>query len=213
MLGAALAWVLGSPAALVVGCAVGVLVAASTRVRARRASRLLDAGLPRLLEDLARHLRSGGSIRSGLVELSEVGEHAVLLSGVGTALRGGDDLQAVVARWAGAPGGGRRLAAAAVALGAEAGGPQARALDAVAATLRERAAVIAEGRALTAQARASAALLAVAPVLFAVLGAAAQPDAAHFLLREPAGAACLVSGVALQGAGWWWMHRISEVAA
>lgn len=203
---------LRSPAMVVAGAAGGASIVAARRLRGRRAAQQVDAGLPRLLEDLARHLRAGGSVRSGLEQLVDAPEHRMLLGGVGPSLEGGQEVMTALDRWVSAsPHGGRRLAFAAVALGAEAGGPQARALDSVAATLRERAAVVQESRALTAQARASAALLAVAPVGFGVLGAAAQPDAAHFLLREPAGAACLVLGLALQGAGWWWMHRVSEI--
>ena len=95
-----------------------------------------------------------------------------------------------------------RMVAAALTLGAGAGGEVARAVDGVAATLRERHELQAEVRALATQARASAAVL--APLLFAGLVATLEPHAITFLVTTPAGLACLTSGSAEGlGCGGW----------
>jgi tight adherence protein B len=109
-------------------------------------------------------------------------------------------------------GDGVRLAGAALALSAELGGAAARSLDGVAATLRDRNAVRREVRALSSQARASAVVIGVAPLGFAVLAAAVDPQTIEFLLRTPAGVSCLVLGVVLDGLGAAWMHRLAVIA-
>jgi tight adherence protein B len=105
-----------------------------------------------------------------------------------------------------------RLAVAALCLGAETGGAQARAIDGVAATLRQRLGVAAEARALASQARASAAVMAVAPVAFCALTSATDPRVAAFLLRSPGGIAVLGAGLLLDTAGAVWMARITSTA-
>ena len=64
---------------------------------------------------------------------------------------------------------GTRLAATALVLATVVGSTPARAVDGVAATLRERLDLAAERRALAVQARTSALVLSVAPVGFAAL--------------------------------------------
>jgi tight adherence protein B len=126
----------------------------------------------------------------------------------------GSALAAAVDRWAvAAPGEGARLAAAALALGAELGGAAAAALDGVAATLRDRNAVRREIRALSSQARASALVIVVAPVGFTMIMALADPATLRFLVATPIGLACLTGGLVLDGLGAWWMHRITIGAA
>ena len=106
-----------------------------------------------------------------------------------------------------------RLVAAALTLGADAGGEVARAVDRVAATLRERRELAGEVRALAVQARASAAVLAVAPAAFAALVATIEPGVIAFLVTTPVGLACLSLGLVLEAAGTWWMARITRAAA
>src|SRR5205823_14752762 len=89
---------------------------------------------------------------------------------------------------------GTRLAVAALCLGAETGGAQARAVDGVAATLRERLAVAGEVRALTSQTRASMLVIAAAPVAFCVFASTTDPRTSTFLFRTPVGLACLAAG-------------------
>ena len=106
-----------------------------------------------------------------------------------------------------------RLGVAALCLGAETGGAQARAVDGVAATVRERLAVAAELRALSSQARISALVIGLAPIGFGAFAAATDPRTAQFMLHTPAGLALLVGGLILDALGWLWMQRLARVAA
>src|SRR5262249_23245986 len=108
---------------------------------------------------------------------------------------------------------GVRLAAAAIALSAEMGGAQARALDGVAATLRERLAARAEVRAPATQARGSALVIAIAPIAFCVRASATDGRTARFLFRSAGGLVLLLLGAALDAAGALWMARITRAAA
>ena len=104
------------------------------------------------------------------------------------------------------------MVVAALALGAVSGGPHARAVDGLAGTLRERSRLEGEVGVLAAQARASALVITVAPLAFALLAAATDPSAADFLVRSPAGLACLAGGLALDGAAAAWMAQIVRAA-
>lgn len=108
------------------------------------------------------------------------------------------------------PAPGVRLLVAAASLGHEAGGAQARALDQVAATLRERLALQRETRALASQARASAALMVVAPVGFAAFTAATDAEVLGFLVGTPVGLVCLAVAVVLDALGALWMARLTQ---
>ena len=108
---------------------------------------------------------------------------------------------------------GVRLAVAALCLGIDTGGAQARAVDGVAATIRERLAVEAEVRALSSQARMSALVIGLAPLGFGVFAAATDPRTSDFLLRTPGGLVLLGAGLLLDGAGWLWMQRLCRVTA
>ena len=94
-----------------------------------------------------------------------------------------------------------------------AGGPQARAVDGVAATLRERRAVVAEIRAQSAQARLSAVVIGALPLLFLLWAVATDRRTAAFLVAGPAGWACLGAGVGLEVVGGLWMRRLLRGAA
>ena len=193
-----------------VGRAVIERVAPSIR-QARR-----DAQLPGAIDRLASALRAGTAIGPGLIEVAgDLGEPlGAELREVARAIEHGTAVGAALATWSASPGASPdvRMVAAALTLGAGAGGEVARAVDGVGATLRERHELRAEVRALATQARASAAVLAVAPLLFAGLVATLEPHAIAFLVTTPAGLACLTSGVALEGLGMWWMARITRSA-
>jgi tight adherence protein B len=83
-----------------------------------------------------------------------------------------------------------------------------RLAEALAADQRQRADVAAQ----LAGPRASAAVLAALPAFGLLLGAALGADPFRFLLGTPAGAACLVAGVALDAAGTLWVRRIATQA-
>ena len=55
-------------------------------------------------------------------------------------------------------------------------------------------------------------MIGLAPLGFAVLAATVDPASIDFLLRTPAGIACLVVGVVLDGVGAAWMHRLAAIA-
>jgi tight adherence protein B len=199
------------PGALAALAALAAPVLARRVAAARRAERL-EAQVPVALDQVAAALRAGTSLHSALAETAArtpgpLGPQLALV--VRDAARG-LPLRDAVEHWGRSQGPTVALAGAALALGAEAGGGVARAVDGVAATIRDRHLVAAEARALATQARASAVLLAVAPVLFAALVGVADPAAARFLLTTPLGVACLVLGLALDAVGLFWMARITR---
>lgn len=204
----------GGAAAAVLGLVV-VTVAPVVVLRAGgdRRDRAVERGLPDALDAVARSLRSGAGLHRALTEAAAgPGPVADELRSVVAEVDAGDGLLAALDGWAARrPLPGVRLAVAALAVGLETGGAQARAVDGVAATIRAHQALAGEVRALSSQARASAVVIALAPVGFAALAAATDPRTATFLLRTPAGLACLSLGLALDAAAAAWMHRLTAV--
>jgi len=210
---AAVAFAGGWVLAVVTAVAVAVAVVVTADAGRGRSGRRVDAALPGVLEAAARSLRSGASLRVALAEAS-ITAHPRVRDGLAVAVRAaerGVPLVDAIDTWAASlPGEGARLAGAALALAAELGGAAARSLDAVAATLRERNAVRREVRALSSQARASALVIALAPAGFGLLAASVDPRTTQFLFRTGAGTVCLLVGVALDGAGAVWLHRLAS---
>ena len=221
-------WWIGGSLLLVVVLVVGgpmpaVLVLAAAALgptlalRARRGHgpARLEAALPAALEAMARALRSGGSMRQAVEEAAAAtpGPLAAELRLVSVqAARGAPLVTALQALAERQPLPGVRLTVAALCLGVETGGAQARAVDGVASTLRDRLGVAAEVRALSAQARLSAVIIGLAPVGFGGFAAATDPRTATFVFHTVPGLLLLVAGVALDGLGWLWMRRLSRVA-
>lgn len=207
----------GVPGVVVAGLVVGGGTASLLAWRRGRSGQRYAAALPVVLEACAGRLRAGASLSEAMTTAAGEATGSSLLDGD---LRGlarrvahGQPFAAAVEEWAGAravPG--VALVGAALVLGAEAGGARARALDGVAATLRDRRAVAAEVDALSSQARASAVVMMGAPVVFAALGLLSDPEVSAFLLRTPAGLACLTVGLALDGLAGVWMLRIARSA-
>lgn len=184
------------------------------RARPRRRQRHRDAQLPEALDRLASALRAGVAIGPALGDVASQLEDPLHgeLQPVGQAVRRGDSVAVALQRWADAPAASAdvRLVVAALSLGAIAGGEVARAVDRVAATLRERRELQAEVRALATQARASAGVLAIAPIAFAALVTTIEPQAGAFLVTSSVGVACLLFGLALEAVGIAWMARITR---
>jgi tight adherence protein B len=182
----------------------------------RRRAERYEAAVPEVLENLARALRSGAGLRPALAEAAADGPvppRADLAAVVAAADRGAA-LVPALEEWAHRrPSPSVRLAVAALCLGVETGGAQARALDGVAATLRQRLAAAAEARALATQARASALVIALAPVAFCALATGTDPRVGAFLFRTPAGLAALAAGLGLDAVGAWWMARLTRLPA
>jgi tight adherence protein B len=221
MLGAGtlLAVVAGGPG--LAGLAVIALVAGPAlvvRSRRGRADTRIEQALPLALEAVARSLRSGASLRQAVEEAGKgtAGAGRALAGELSRAAAEADQgaslvaaLEAVAAR---RPLPGVRLGVAALCLGAETGGAQARAVDGVAATVRERLAVAAELKALSSQARMSALVIGLAPVGFGGFAAATDPRTAQFMFHTSAGLALLAGGLVLDTLGWLWMQRLAKVA-
>jgi tight adherence protein B len=172
--------------------------------------------LPDVLASLARALRAATPFASALHEAagSPPGLVGRDLERAADELGHGRPLVEVLAEWASRrPLLGVRLTVAALLLGTEVGGSRARAVDRVASRLRDHAAAAREVQALSTQARLSAVVIGGAPVAFAVLGLAGDGEVAHFLLATPAGWACVVGGLGLDGAAVLWMRRIVREAA
>ena len=222
------ALVLGPLAAVITGgpglagvALLGLVAGPALVVRTRRgrAGARVEQALPVALEAVARSLRSGASLRQAVeeagastgsgggrvlvAELSRAAAEAAQGASLVTALEG------VAAR---RPLPGVRLGVAALCLGAETGGAQARAVDGVASTVRERLAVGAELRALSSQARISALVIGLAPIGFGAFAAATDPRTSEFMLHTPAGLILLATGLLLDGLGWLWMQRLARVA-
>ena len=212
--GLAVAWMAAGPV-----LAIGLVVAvAAGRVRARLRHRAAhrhrrEAQLAPALDRLAAALRSGASLPAALDEVGHAVEPPIgpELAGLARQAAHGRPLRRVLDGWAASHGDpGTRLAATALVLATVVGAAPARAVDGVAATVRERLDLAAERRALAAQARTSALVLSVAPAGFAALLVAGDTAAAGFLLGTPAGWACLAAGLALDAAGIWWMAHLTR---
>ena len=206
--------VVGGPgaAALLMAALVGTPTAVlATSVRSRR--RRLGGTLPGALDEIARSLRSGGSLVQAIADAGYATPGAIGddLFQVAAAHRAGVPLADALARWRTTrPIPGVRLTASALELGLAAGGAHARAIDGVAATLRDNLAITAEVRAQAAQAQASALVIGLAPIGFTALACLADHRTATFLFQTSAGLACLAVGLALDAAGAIWMGRITR---
>ena len=215
---------LSARVALAVGSAARVRVRLPTRGAARPpidpvgrrdwrsgGHRRLGRDLPDALEDVARSLRSGTSLRVALAEAAAAGSGPARrdLATVVDRVTRGVPLGEALDEWSAQRGSSDvHLAVAALALGIEAGAPSARAVDAVAATLRDRLAVAGDVAAQAAQARLSALVIALLPLGFTSWACLTDRRVARFLFVSPAGWACLAAGVGLNVIGAVWMARI-----
>jgi tight adherence protein B len=200
-------------AGLGVGAATGGLAMLLVR-RRDRSSIAIEQALPTALDAVARSLRSGASLRVAVAEAAPAtdGRLASELQRVAVDAESGVPLVvALDALAARRPLPGIRLTVAALALGVETGGAQARAVDGVAATLRDRLAAVAEARALSAQTRASVWVISLAPVGFCVFAVLTDPRAATFYFRSAHGLVFLTAGLVLDALGALWMRRLSQM--
>jgi tight adherence protein B len=203
-----------APAIAPLGCAALVAIPMIVeRNRARRGARAADAELPDVLEGVARALRGGSSLGQAVADVSP--PRSVQLAREWSRLVAAVPVMGVDASaraWRDRPGSSdtapRVLAASALCMAAEVGGPQARALDAAAVALRQAVAFDEEIRSQAAQARASAMVIGIAPLAFALLAAATDPHFLLFLLRSTLGASLLYAGVAFDLLGLAWMERL-----
>lgn len=183
------------------------------RVAEARVRRARVAQLPAALEGVAAALRAGASLPAALDEAAgglpdPLGDE---LGRVAAAARRGSPLVEVLDGWVEAhPDPATRAAATVLVVAATSGAAPARAVDGVAATLRERSELADERRALSAQARLSGLVLSAAPVVAAVAMGASGSAAGDFLFGTPLGLSCLAVGLALDAGGAWWMARLTR---
>ena len=176
----------------------------------------IERALPVALEAVARALRSGASMRQAVEETAPVtpGPLGAEIAWVASqASRGAPLVTALEGLAERRPLPGVRLAVAALCLAVETGGAQARAVDGVASTLRDRLGVADEVRALAAQARLSAVVIGLAPIGFGAFAAATDPRTSQFVFHTGAGLALVCAGLVLDGVGWLWMNRLCRVTA
>lgn len=182
------------------------------RFRPPRAGRVaFERSLPGCLEDVARSLRSGLSVAHALGDASGRGDDLCRrqVAHVASAADQGIPVESALVAWADtAPTSGVHLAVAALTLGGRIGGSRARAVDQVAATLRDRLALADEVRAQSASARVSAMVMVAAPAAFAAFAGLVDPAVGIFLLTTPVGIACIAGAAVLDLAGAFWMQRI-----
>lgn len=207
---------LGGPIlAVLVGSGVGSAVAIALRANGDRRDQLLGRAVPDSLDAIARSSRAGSSVVQALSALDGPDASAAdrVLASVAHRVERGESLDhalGVVAERHQVPA--VRLAITALIVGTETGGAPARAVEGVAATLRDRAALEREAEAHSSQARASALVLVLAPILFGFFAVSTDPRVADFLFRSWAGWVCLAAGLGLDAAGWWWMRSITRSA-
>lgn len=215
--GAAVLAVVAGPGAAILLVAVVVGGPALALVWAeRRRRRRVGHTLPGALDEIARSLRAGASLVQAIDDaaLATPGAIGDDLFAMVAAHRAGVPLAEALARWRTTrPLPAVRLTASALELGLAAGGTHARAVDGVAATLRDNLAISAEVRAQAAQAQASALVIGLAPIGFTALACLADHRTASFLFQTPAGLGCLAVGGALDAAGALWMARITRTDA
>jgi tight adherence protein B len=182
-----------------------------------RADAVYERCVPLVLEDTARQLRAGRALGESLVRAGASGASweeprlARDLEQLGHALDSGETLAGGIVAWARArPLPCVQLAAAALGVAAAQGGGQARAVEGVAATLRQRLDRAAEMRAATAQSRASVAVLGLAPLAFALVATVLDPRTARSAVSSPAGLLSISAGLALDLLAVVWMHRLTQ---
>ena len=179
--------------------------------RQRRDRRRLVAGVPSLLEAMAREVRSGAAVAAALwssgalvgglvaVEVERLQREVAAGASLERALRDWAD------RWNDAELG---VVVAALLMALEVGGEVAACCEHCAALMRDRAEVADEVGSLTAQSRASAVMLTVLPAFAAVVMALIDPATGRFLLGTTAGWCCLGGAVAADFVGWKWMGAL-----
>lgn len=155
---------------------------------------------------LAVLLSTGASAPTAWAHLAETGDET-LRAAAEAAGHGGDvgvPLRAAGAAW--------RDVAAIWTVAVETGAPLADTLRTVAASLREAAEVGADIDVALAEPVATARLLGWLPVLGVPMGMTMGVDPLRALVTEPAGAVCLVGGLALSVAARVWTGRLSTAA-
>jgi len=226
-----------APTFATVGVAIAVVIAAvALRPRQRRAAsaaggapaqpaRTLEAWRSRRsgrrapdaravaawCDDIARRVRSGSTLRDAVATLPADPATERATAPLRLAIDRGVSVADAIAR---VDGGGThlRLALGVTATASRVGGPSAASIDRAAMLLRQRAADLDERATQAAQARLSSHVMTAVPLLM-LAALVATDDDVRSVMSSPIGTICVVAGLALNAAGWWWMRRIVGVPA
>ncbi len=161
-------------------------------------------------DDIARRVRSGSSLRdavAGAPADAAVGRATTPLL---LALDRGQSLADAVDR-VHAAGPHLHLALGVLAAAGRIGGPSAASIDRAAVLLRQRAADLEERLTQAAQARLSTHVMTAVPLVMLAVLVVTDADV-RAVATSPTGATCITVGLALNAAGWWWMHHIVRTA-
>lgn len=177
-----------------------------------RAARLTHAGA---LDQLAAHLRAGGTVLAGVGELARgTGPLAEDLRVVMARVDAGSTLADALARWrAERPGAVDRVVGGALEVSQAVGGPVAGALEGLATGLRDSLEGARELGAQSAQARLSAAVVGLAPIGALGLSLLSDRRVAAALVDTAVGRTCLLGGLGLEALAGLWMRHILRRAA
>ena len=160
-------------------------------------------------DDIARRVRSGSTLRDAVAVLPADPATERATAPLRLAIDRGASVGDAVAR-VDAGGAHLRLALGVIATASRIGGPAAASIDRVAMLLRQRAADLDERATQAAQARLSSHVMTAVPLLMLATLAATDDDV-RSVVTSPIGTVCVVAGLALNAAGWWWMRRIVGV--
>lgn len=158
-------------------------------------------------DELARHLRGGSSLREALVTVVPGDDRTSRLTAtMRFAIERGHSVHDAIDRVE-SNGPDLHIALSVLATASRIGGPCAAAVDRTAMSLRQRAADSDERSGQAAQARLSSQVMTAVPLLMLALLVTTDDDV-RAVVRSPLGALCIATGLALNAAGSWWMHRI-----
>jgi tight adherence protein B len=177
--------------------------------------RVLAKGLVDLIDDMARQLRGGRGVGTGLLEavansseeLQEVMEPVVASLTIGT-----PPSRAVAALGARHNNPDLRSLATLLGAGEQLGGIRPDALDGLTVMMRERTTAGADVATQAAQARVSAIVLGCAPIVFCGLLVLSDGRSSAFLLHSPIGLGCAALGLTLDLCGAVWMSAVTRRA-
>lgn len=213
--GAGLGILLGAWPVALVGAGLGGAVPGLLSGRAARRRRdLLEGQLGELAEATSVAVRSGFSVTQALAFAGE--EVPEPMSGLVRSCqdqqRVGLSFEQALARLGEQVGGGDAdLLVMVISMHHRTGGNVARALEEVSKTIRYRVALRRELGTLTAQGRMSGAILGALPVGFLVVLSLVSGDQLTPVFGSPAGIAMIVTGLALEAAGYLWVRHILKV--
>ena len=160
-------------------------------------------------DDIARRIRSGSTLRDAVATLPADPATERATAPMRLALDRGASVTDAIARVdAGGPH--LQLALGVVATASRIGGPAAASIDRAAMLLRQRASDLDERATQAAQARLSSHVMTAVPLLMLAVLVTTDDDI-RSVVTSPIGSVCVVAGLALNAAGWWWMRRIVGV--